>query len=261
MNAYDPNYGKEPENTNRQLKNACELAFESVMANLGLDHWRAVMHDRSRSDSFSSSNPSPDSDSDLDSDIRAAKKLSVVVEEEKKATDINRRNSVLKSFQDSDLDIKADPGSQDNIQPSRGKRPSSTSPDFFAHISAKRSRIPYSGGFASQSDHKDKPAQLVKPRTPLEWVGRLQPREDIREYHNSSMPGTLSDCQSSSQIIGEHSSVKISNKIFPRQTLLDEECFKHSTKPSGNKSRSSLKSENSQYNDAELYVSPSVGRR
>lgn len=260
MEAYDPSYGKDLENTNRQLKNACELAFESVTADLGLDHWRAVMQDRSRSDNSSSSNPSLDSDSDSDSDIRAAKKLSLAVEEEKRATDTNRRNSVLKSFQDSDLDIEVNPGSQDSIQPSRGKRPSSASPDFFAQISAKRSRVPCSGRFASQSDHKDKPTQLIKPRTPLEWVGRLQPREDVREDHSSSMLGTSSDYQSSSQIIGENSSVKSSNNIFSRQTLLTEESFKRSTKPGGNKSRSPLKSENSQYNDAELFVSPSVGK-
>ena len=259
MEVYDPSYGKDLENTNSQLKNACELAFESVMANLGLDHWRAVMQDRSRSDSSSSSNPSPDWDSDSDSDIRAAKKLSLVVEEEKRATDTNRRNSMPKSFRDSDLDIEADLGSQDSIQRSRGKRPSSASLDFFAQISAKRPRIPCSGGVASRSDHKDKPDQPIKPHTPMEWVGQLQPREDVREDLTISTPGTLSDFQSSSQITGENSFVKSSNKISPRQTLLTEESFKRSTKPSGNKSWSSLKSENGQYDDAELYVSPSVG--
>jgi hypothetical protein len=267
MEVYDPGYGRGPENTNRQLEIACDLALESVTADLSLDHWRAVMQDRSRSDSSSSSNPLPDLDVDidgtldLDSDIRAAIKLSLGGDEKTKASNDNQQRFMPGAFQDSDLDIDTNPDFQNSIQASQGKRPSSDSPDNVTQSSAKRPRIPYLGGIGSQAEHKDNPTQPTKPCTLWEWVDRLQPREDVRDDHDSVMPSTLFDFQSSDQIIEGNSFVKSSNKNVTKQPWLIEESFKRSTKPSGHKLLRVLKSENNQYDDAELYVSPSIARR
>ena len=266
MEVYDPGYGRGPEDTNRQLKNACDLALESVTADLSLDHWRAVMQDRSRSDSSSSSNPLPYSDVDIDgsldsdSDIRAAIKLSLGGDEKTKASNDNQQRFMPGAFQDSDLDIDTNPNFQNSTQTSQGKRPSPDSSDNVTQSSAKRPRFPSLGGIGSQSEHKGNPTRPTKPRTSWGWVDRLQPREDVRDDHDSVIPSTLFDFQSSDQIIEGNSIVESSNKNLTKQPWLIEESFKRATKPSGHKLLRVLKSENNQYDDAELYVFPSIAR-
>jgi hypothetical protein len=265
MQEYDPGYSPDVENTNRQLKEACDLALNSILDGLDLDHWRAVMRERNNLEKSSSSGQTVDFDSNasldlnLDPDLRAAIRLSLADEQKKGSSSSSRPKSpsMPGSYENSESDMETDPGYQNIIQTSfaktsRRKRQPSPPCSTFVPKSAKYHRLTSAHDHASQSGGTEKGTQLIGSRTPLGWVGRPPSRNVVGEDPDNTMPSIYCDYEPSSSNGKKHATAQNSTKCPSRQPLLSNEYFIRSTSPSSSKRRSSLIAANDQFPDAEV---------
>jgi hypothetical protein len=262
---YDPGYSPEMQNTNQQLKEACDLALNSILDGLDLDHWRTVMRERNNLEKSSSSGQTVDFDSNasldlnLDPDLEAAIRLSLA-EEQKIGSSSSRRPksaSMPGSYENSESDMESDPEYQNIIQPSfanpsRRKRQPSPQCLKLVQKSAKHHRLTSAHNHDPRSGGIENTTQSVGSRTLLDWMGRSPSRNVVGEDPDNTMPSIYCDYEPSSNNGKKHPTVQNNTKCPSRQPLLSNEYFIRSTNPSNSKRRSSLIAANDQFPDAEV---------
>lgn len=259
MQEYIP-IDEESTSLNQDLKEAYKLVLDALDANLGLEHWKAVLEGRSKLGHFlnpgpnAASDPDSDSDSDSDSNLKLAIATSLVDQGDKKTSFFEMPQPVPRPCSVSDSDSEANL----NLQSPRKR---STPPSQFTLAKRQRTLPPH--GQASQfGDIRRHFQSTPLPNFDLSSASRSRQSTGdkgtvIRAYSDNDIASEEKETSTSASRIGDKADRVPTN--FLKQSHLNDESFVKATRAHGNNiGVLAISTKNSgemkQYADAEMYV-------